>query len=415
MFQALRTRLHNWIAFGTEKYEGAAKRRIVMTNVLVVMVSCLCIPHLVFFVLWDPMGLWLPIILVAGAAIAFQFTPLLHALNPYAGGLYNLTLWLTFAIVISWMFSAQSGVHFYLLAGATTAIAIFGVRQNALSVFSIGLGLGAFIYADRVFLEPAQFLNLSPIFLDIFYGLSIPIAMLFIFVMVFWGFRQAHIAEEALQREYEYSERLLENMLPGPIAAELKRNPGQTIANSHEEVTILFADIVGFTPRASQQKPDELVKFLNLLFTRFDNLANKHGLEKIKTLGDAFMVAGGMPEPQSDHAERVAQMALDMVAETEKFSAEMGEKIELRIGIHTGPVVAGVIGTRKPFYDVWGDTVNTAARMETFGTNGKIQVTSETMARLKSTFDFSERGEVDIKGKGPLDLYYLERPRGDTQ
>lgn len=411
MLQAIISGLRTWISFGTEKFEGAAKRRIVMTNVLVALISGLCMPHLVFFLLWDPAGLWIPITMVALAAILFQVTPLLHALNPYAGGIYNLTLWITFAMTMAWMFSAQSAVHFYLLAGATTAIAIFGVRQNALSIFSIGLGLGCFIYADLVFTEPAPFLELEPAFLGIFYAISIPVAMLFIFVMVFWGFRQANIAEDALQREYEYSERLLENMLPSPIAAQLKRNPGQTIADSHEEVTILFADIVGFTPRASQQKPDELVKFLNQLFTRFDDLANHHGLEKIKTLGDAFMVAGGMPEPQPDHAERVAQMALDMVDETERFSAEMGEKVELRIGIHSGPVVAGVIGTRKPFYDVWGDTVNTAARLETFGTNGKIQVTADTKARLQKAFTFTERGQVDIKGKGPLDLYYLERSR----
>lgn len=411
MWDRTKSALHAWIGFGTEKFEGPAKRRIVMTNVLVVLISALCIPHLVFFLLWDPVGLWVPIVLVTVAMLLFQVTPLLHSLSPYAGGLYNLTLWLTFAMTVSWMFSAQSAVHFYLLAGATTAIAIFGVRQNILSIFSIGLGLGAFIYADRVFTEPADFLDVSDTFLTVFYFFSIPTAMLFIFIMVFWGFRQANVAEEALSREYEYSERLLANMLPGPIAAQLKRNPGQTIADSHDEVTILFADIVDFTPRASRQRPDELVKFLNQLFTRFDDLANRHGLEKIKTLGDAFMVAGGMPEAQPDHAERVARMALDMQAETARFSAEMGEKVELRIGIHSGPVVAGVIGTRKPFYDVWGDTVNIAARLETFGTNGKIQVTAETKDRLDGAFDFSERGQVDIKGKGPLDLYYLDRRR----
>ncbi|MEM6620354.1 MAG: adenylate/guanylate cyclase domain-containing protein [Pseudomonadota bacterium] len=412
MIDAVTSPLRRWIAFGTDKFEGPAQRRIAMTNMLVVLISLLCLPHLIFFVVWDPAGLWVPIAIVAAAMVAFQVTPLLHSLNPYAGGLYNLTLWLAFAMTNAWMFSAQSGVHFYLLAGATTAIAIFGVRQNALSVFSIGLGLGCFLYADRAFQDPAPFLDLSPIFLNIFYFASIPTTMLFIFVMVFSGFRQAHIAEAALQREYEYSEALLGNMLPGPIAAQLKRNPGQTIANAHDEATILFADIVGFTPKASRERPEEVVKFLNQLFTKFDDLANQHGLEKIKTLGDAFMVAGGMPEPQDDHAERVAHMALDMVAETDHFSETMGEKVELRIGIHSGPVVAGVIGTRKPFYDVWGDTVNTAARLETFGTNGRIQVTAETKARLEKAFAFSERGTVDIKGKGALDLWYLDRPKG---
>jgi adenylate cyclase len=282
------------------------------------------------------------------------------------------------------------------------------VRQNALSVFSIGLGLSCFIISDRIFLEPASFIVVSDTFLSVIYYTSIPTALVFIFCMVFYGFKQASIAEAALQREYEYSEALLANMLPSTIAAQLKRNPGKTIADAHEEATILFADIVGFTPRASHQTPDALVKFLNQLFTRFDDLATQHGLEKIKTLGDAFMVAGGMPVPQSDHAARVARMALDMLAETEKFSAEMGEKIELRIGIHSGPVVAGVIGTKKPFYDVWGDTVNTAARMESFGTNGKIQVTAETKMALEGDFSFVERGRVNIKGKGDLDLWYLD-------
>lgn len=411
MYKLLQSSLRAWIFFGTGKFEGPAQRRIVMTNVLVFLITALCLPHLAFFLAWDASGLRVPILLVAVAALAFQITPLLHSLSPYAGGLYNLALWLVFAMTIAWMFSAQSAVHFYLLAGATSAIAIFGVRQNALSVLSIGLGLGCFLYADRVFLEPAPFLQVSDTFLTIFYFASIPTALLFIFVMVYWGFRQAHVAEEALQREYEYSEALLANMLPGPIAAQLKRNPGQTIADSHEEATILFADIVGFTPRASHQSPDEVVRFLNQLFTRFDELATRHKLEKIKTLGDAFMVAGGMPEPQPDHAERVARMALDMVQETEAFSIEMGEKIELRIGIHTGPVVAGVIGTQKPFYDVWGDTVNTAARLESFGTNGRIQVTAETKKRLEQAFNFTERGRVNIKGKGDLDLWYLDAPR----
>jgi adenylate cyclase len=231
--------------------------------------------------------------------------------------------------------------------------------------------------------------------------------MLFIFCMVYYAFYQAQLAEDALEREYEYSEKLLSNMLPASIAAQLKRNPGQTIADKHEDVTILFADIVGFTPRAQDLTATDLVKFLNTLFIRFDGLANKHKLEKIKTIGDAFMVAGGMPDPQPDHAVRVARMALDMMSETQRYAEETGESLDLRIGIHTGPVVAGVIGSQKPFYDVWGDTVNTAARLETYGTNGQIQVTAETKELLDSVFAFERRGDVEIKGKGKLDLWYL--------
>ncbi|MBL4751926.1 MAG: adenylate/guanylate cyclase domain-containing protein [Amylibacter sp.] len=173
----------------------------------------------------------------------------------------------------------------------------------------------------------------------------------------------------------------------------------------------MFADIVDFTPRAQVQNATELVRFLNNLFTRFDHLAEKHGLEKIKTIGDAFMVAGGMPDAQPDHAIRMAHMALDMMDETRKYAAETGETVELRIGVHTGPAVAGVIGTKKPLYDVWGDTVNTASRLETFGTNGKIQVTDRTKRLLEGGFRFEKRGKVTIKGKGTLDTWYLTAPR----
>jgi len=229
--------------------------------------------------------------------------------------------------------------------------------------------------------------------------------------MIYYAFYQAQLAEDALQREYEYSEKLLSNMMPAPIAAKLKRNQGETIAESHDDVTILFADIVDFTPRAENQNATELVQFLNNLFTRFDLLVEKYGLEKIKTIGDAFMVAGGMPNPQTNHATRVAYMALDMMNETHKYAMETGEVVELRIGLHTGPAVAGVIGTRKPLYDVWGDTVNTASRLESSGTNGKIQVTDSTKALLDKIFMFKKRGKVEIKGKGELDTWYLTKIR----
>src|SRR4029453_436110 len=169
---------------------------------------------------------------------------------------------------------------------------------------------------------------------------------------------------------------------------------------------ILFADIVDFTPRACQSPPREVV-YLNRVFSEFDRLAEKHRLEKIKTIGDAYMVAGGMPDAQVGHAADVANMALEILDVTRKLSAELHEDLSVRVGIHTGPAVAGVIGTRKLFYDVWGDTVNTASRMESHGTAGKMQGTEEAKRALGGGFQFESRGTVDIKGKGALDLYYL--------
>jgi len=210
---------------------------------------------------------------------------------------------------------------------------------------------------------------------------------------------------EQLQIEQEKSERLLLNILPKPIADRLKQ--GQSvIADSFAEVTVLFADIVDFTRLSAQMSPTESVVLLNEIFSTFDRLAEQHGLEKIKTIGDAYMVVGGLPTPRPDHAEAIAEMALDMQREIQ-FKAESGEPLRIRIGIHTGPVVAGVIGTRKFSYDLWGDTVNTASRMESHGLSGGIQVTETTHERLRDKYLFKKRGMIQVKSKGEMMTYLL--------
>jgi class 3 adenylate cyclase/sensor domain CHASE-containing protein len=209
-----------------------------------------------------------------------------------------------------------------------------------------------------------------------------------------------------LEQEKGKSERLLHNVLPDAIASRLKENSG-VIAESYAEVTILFADIVDFTTMSTQVSPEHLVNMLNEVFSAFDELAEKHGLEKIKTIGDAYMVVGGLPEKRQDHAEAVARMALEMLAVLEKISRSRGQRLEVRIGINTGPVVAGVIGTKKFLYDLWGDTVNTASRMESSGTPGCIQVTESTSQRLRDSFYVESLGERDIKGKGRIPVFLL--------
>ena len=213
-------------------------------------------------------------------------------------------------------------------------------------------------------------------------------------------------AEEALRSEREKSERLLLNILPEAIAEQLKENQ-ETIAEGFAEVTVMFADIVGFTKLASRVSPTELVHLLNDIFSRFDLLAERHGLEKIKTIGDAYMVVGGLPVPRADSAEAIARMALDMQEEVASFSALRRESFSIRIGIHTGPVVAGVIGRKKFIYDLWGDTVNVASRMESQGIANEIQVTAETYALLQDKFSFNKRGVIRVKGKGDMTTYLL--------
>jgi class 3 adenylate cyclase len=209
-----------------------------------------------------------------------------------------------------------------------------------------------------------------------------------------------------LLAERERSERLLRNVLPDPIAARLKQGE-EVIADGFPEVTVLFADLVDFTRRSQDSTPERVVRMLDELFSAFDRLAERHGLEKIKTIGDAYMVVGGLPEPRPDHAEAVAEMALALREEVPRHADPDGRPLAVRIGVDTGPVVAGVIGRRKFSYDLWGDTVNTASRMESGGVAGGIQVTDRTYRRLRDGYRFERRGPVQVKGKGELVTWFL--------
>ena len=206
--------------------------------------------------------------------------------------------------------------------------------------------------------------------------------------------------------EREKSNRLLLNILPSKTARELK-SKGTTVAERHLDVCILFADIVDFTTYSSKHSPEEVVSRLNDIFTLFDRQVEGHKLEKIKTIGDAYMVAGGLSDGNSDHSQRMAELALDMMSSIARYEREPGKPFSLRIGIHLGPVIAGVIGKSKFAYDLWGDTVNVASRMESTGVDGEIQVSEAFCHALRGQFVFDKRGRIDIKGKGTMDSYFL--------
>ena len=213
-------------------------------------------------------------------------------------------------------------------------------------------------------------------------------------------------AVRARDQAFARSEGLLLNVLPQPIAEQLKRAPG-IIAESHPDVTVLFADVVDFTLFAERTTPEGVVSVLDEIFSAFDRLAQRHGLEKIKTIGDAYMVVAGLPLPRADHADAMAAMAVDMLTEFASLRDRLGVDLAIRIGMESGPVVAGVIGRHKFTYDLWGDTVNTASRMESHGVPGRIQVGSGTHQRLRERRRFEERGEIEIKGKGRMRTYLL--------
>ncbi|MEB3279551.1 MAG: adenylate/guanylate cyclase domain-containing protein [Lyngbya sp.] len=223
--------------------------------------------------------------------------------------------------------------------------------------------------------------------------------------LVIW--RSFQSALKQLEIEQEKSERLLLNILPEPIAFRLKNKPG-TIADNFEEVTVLFADIAGFTQLSAKISPIELVNLLNEIFSEFDQITTQNKLEKIKTIGDAYLVVGGLPKPRRDHAEAIAKSALEMQKKLIEFNQKNHQNLQIRIGINTGPVVAGVIGAKKFIYDLWGDTVNIASRMESHGIIGEIQVTETTYQHLKDKYKFEKRGLINVKGKGEMSTYLLK-------
>jgi len=213
---------------------------------------------------------------------------------------------------------------------------------------------------------------------------------------------RTHLEIDHLNRE---NMRLLLNVLPSKIAEKLKRQQG-IIAERFEDVSVLFTDVVGFTPLAAKLSPTDLVEVLNRLFSAFDEICDRHHVEKIKTIGDAYMVAGGLPEPREGHLADLARAGLAMQAMLDARKEEL-HGLRLRMGIHVGSVVAGVIGIRKFTYDVWGDTVNTASRLESHGAPGRVHVSEAVYQRLRDTFAFEPRGTIEVKGKGPMSTYFI--------
>lgn len=300
------------------------------------------------------------------------------ALGGYANSgaymMWSITVVMNAALVLGRRWTAAFCMIFIVLAVA------FGFLEDTLA-------------AGRPAPDPAL---TKALFTIVLVGVIVLTAPVFVFVLERLGFERGR------------SESLLLNVLPREVAAELKER-GETTARRFDSVSVLFADIVGFTPMSEQMDPEEMVDRLNEVFTHFDTLAERYGVEKIRTIGDNYMVASGVPIPREDHAKASAQMALEMID-----YAEDGP-LSFRIGINSGPVVAGVIGTKKFQYDVWGDTVNTASRMESHGEPGRIQISEATYTLINDEFICTPRGPIEVKGKGTLNTWWLMSPVGATR
>jgi adenylate cyclase len=300
-------------------------------------------------------------------------------------------------------FLGSGAVGLWGLLAPLGALVFSGVRSGvrwyvAFVVLFLGSGIAGAVIGP-VAPVPEWFANVI-LALNVVVGGTVFFALLAIF------YQQRLDALGALRGEHERAENLLLNILPGSIAERLKARP-ETIADGFREVTVLFADVVEFTPRADKLAAADVVGLLDRLFSHFDELAERYDLEKIKTIGDAYMVAAGVPDPRPDHARALALLALDMIEAVAPAGSVGDLGLELRIGLNSGPVVAGVIGRKRFLYDLWGDAVNTASRMESQGTPGRIQITRATHDLLEDEFLCESRGTVPVKGKGDMETWYL--------
>ena len=345
---------------------------------------------------------WLYIMTVVWTTIAL--TVLVYRPRTYYPVVLATSIYVTlhpWAVVMA-SGGVQSGLlpMFWALVGPAASLLLIGIRPALLNVMLYTLMATVTILADPWLAGGGPDL---PQWVRLVAGLiSALVPSTMVLLISLYLFRQ-------VERAQQQADRLLHNILPHPIVEQLKENP-VTIADDYSDVTVLFADIVDFTRMSAAADPCAIVDLLNGIFSDFDELAEGYGLEKIKTVGDAYMVVGGLRGSREDHTQTVAALAFDLLEAVKSHRAPNGERIRLRVGIHHGPLVAGVIGRRKFIYDLWGDTVNTASRMESYGLADAIQVTAEVKERLNGHYTFEPRGPIDVKGKGEMMTYLLQPP-----
>jgi len=391
-----------WSEAFAHNADDSAELRAEKFAIFLVAVSCCvagCVWSGMYFAVFGPgVVAALPLVFVAivGTSLAVSHRLKNHLIAAYA----QIACILYVPALAQWTIGGifQSGfVLVWALCGPLIALMYFSVRESAVWMLLYIVNIAATVLFDDVFSASGH--PVSDGTRVLFFWMNLTFASLVVF-----AFASSFV--RATIRERENANRLLLNILPEKAARILKSREG-IIAEKHERVSILFADIVEFTRYASEKQPEEIVSTLNTIFTQFDRLAEAHGLEKIKTIGDAYMVVGGLSDEQTDHAGQVADMALDMRRFITAFQNHGDTSFSLRIGIHTGPVVAGVIGRSKFAYDLWGDTVNVASRMESTGLDGTIQVSQATRDALEDRFVFKKRGTVEVKGRGLMDAYLL--------
>jgi adenylate cyclase len=393
------------LAFGTAAYPPKVRRRLRILNAAAGLMAVFSMVFALSYALQDPdQYFWVIVINLALVAFAVA-APFLHRFHELAAPSILGVAWFAALVLLVALLGRAAGIqlNFFIVAGA--AFVVLGLERLPLVVFWIVLAFLLHVATWLVFDQADAVLYAGHSFLNQLYLSAAFMAFCALALIVYYAFAQAQRAEAE-------TEALLRNILPDSIVERLKARPGEAVADRVEEATILFADLKGFVPIAASLGAARTVAMLNEMVTAFDRLAQDHGIEKIKTIGDAYMAAAGVPEPAADHALRAARFARAMLETVRVLAARFGVALNVRIGLASGPVMAGIIGTRKFTYDIWGDAVNLAARLENSSEPGMIHVSPEVTAALADAYEFQSRGPIDIKGVGFVETSFLLAPRG---
>jgi adenylate cyclase len=385
---------------GTQGYPPETKRRLMILNMIAYLIAITTLIYtLQQIAIDDPR--YRPVVIINLALFFIMLAvPFMHRFGDIAGAMLIIVSEYAAQLAFTAFLGNTSGLHIQLIVIAAAAFVVFGLKRLWLIIPTIGVGLALHLAAWFWFPPEKALIAADRHFLDALYAQAAITTFGLIAASVFYAFRLA----EAAKAE---TDALLRNILPDSIVERLKLKPTEPIADSFPEASILFADISGFVPLARRLGASQTVALLNSIVSEFDALSEHHGVEKIKTIGDAYMVAAGVPERVPDHVFRLACLALDMQEVLRRLREESKLDLNMRIGLASGPIMAGVIGRQKFSYDIWGDAVNLAARLENLSIPGRIHVCPRCRAELDKTFVFESRGIVEIKGVGQQETWFL--------
>lgn len=389
---------------GTQGYPPDTKRRLKILNMFSYLIAVTTLIYAVQHLSMDYHRYEYVILINSCLVVAALAVPFSHRISDTAGGLLLVISEFIALIALTSLLGRAAGVHVqYFIVPAATFV-VFGLKRLALIVPIILIALALHLYAWFAFPDAHASIPVAHEVVDPLYTQAAITTMALIGATVYYAFSLAETAKAEIDT-------LLRNILPDSIVERLKSQPGVAVADSFDDASILFADISGFVAMAIRLGAQRTVALLNTIVTDFDALAEKHDVEKIKTIGDAYMAASGLPEPSPGHTDRLIAFAADMLDAIDRIRRESDVDIAIRIGIATGPVMAGVIGRKKFSYDIWGDAVNLASRLEAQSQPGRILVCARTRTVLQDRFAFESRGLVDIKGAGAQEVYFLALPQ----